>query len=98
MKKQCMILSGLVLVTGLMVGCASRTKMVFGPVQVAGEVQVFDESQATSFDLNLNRIGFTIGRFGCVLESRFEPCEKVIGVESSTGNPTKVFNDVPALE
>lgn len=97
MKKQCVTLCGCVLATMLIVGCASRTKIVAGPVQVAGEVQVFDTPQTASFDLSWNKVGFTVGRFGCEIESFVGPCEKVIGIESSTGNPVKVFADVPDL-
>lgn len=97
MKKQCVVMTGLVLVLGSLVGCASRTGMTLGPVQVSAQVQVFDTPQAASFDLSLNKIGFTIGMFGWEIESLLGPCEKVIGINHSTGDPGKVFADVPAL-
>lgn len=98
MKKQCVTLLGLVFIVGSVVGCASRTKMIMGPVQVAGEVQVFDEPQTASFDFSLDKVGFTVGQFGCFVESSVAPCEKVISIESSTGNPVKVFADVLPLK
>ena len=42
MKKQCMTLLGLVLITGSVIGCASRTGVTVGPVQIAGKVQIFE--------------------------------------------------------
>lgn len=93
MKNLCVALLGLALV----VGCASRTRIVAGPVQVAGEVQVFKTPQAASFELGLQRIGFTVGHLGGAVESHFGPCEKVIAIQHSTGDPTQVFVDVPPL-
>ncbi len=97
MKKQCVSLLGLVLVVGLVVGCASRSKVIVGPLQVAGEVQLFDAPQAPSFDLSVDKLEFTIGSFGLKVESMLGPCTKVISVESSTGDPNKVFNDVSSI-
>ncbi len=93
MKNQCVMLVGLVLAIGSMVGCASRTGVTLGPVQVAGQVQVFETPQAASFELSLNRVGFTIGQFGCEIESFVGPCEKVISLEHSTGDSDKVLGD-----
>ncbi|KKN30423.1 hypothetical protein LCGC14_0834310, partial [marine sediment metagenome] len=42
MKNLCVALLGFVLVAG----CTSRTRIVAGPVQVAGEVRVFETPQA----------------------------------------------------
>ncbi len=95
--KKCMIGFGLVVAVGIMVGCASRTRFVAGPVQVAGEVQVFETPQATSFELGLRKIGFTVGHLGGAVESHWGPCEKVIAIQHSTGDPTQVFVDVPPL-
>lgn len=95
MKNCCVSLLGLVLLVG---GCASATRVNVGPVQVAGQVQVFETSQAASFDLNPNRIGFTVGRFGCSVQSRIGSCSKVVGFSHSTGDSAKVFVDVPALD
>lgn len=97
MKKQCVTLLGLVFVIGLMVGCASRTKIITGPLQVAGEVRVFDAPQAASFDFSIDKIGFTIGHLGWNVESMLGPCTKVLSIESSTGDPSKVFIDIPSV-
>lgn len=93
MKKNFVMLFGMLFVLVSVVGCASRTKVIAGPIQVGGHVQLFEESQAASFELSLDKIGFTIGHFGCGVESSFGPCAKVIGLEHSTGDPAKVFED-----
>ena len=97
MKKQCVLLAGLILVAGLSAGCLSRSRVDFGPVRVAGETQVFNESQDFSFDLGFDKIGFTVGRFGWTLESEFGTCEKVLGFQHSTGNTARVEEEFPSL-
>lgn len=93
MKKNHVALFGLVLVVGSMIGCTSRTKVTVGPVQIAGKVQIYRIPHTASFDLSLNKIGFTIGQFGCGVESSFGPFDKVIGIEHSI----KAFADTSVL-
>ncbi len=97
MKSFVAMLVGLIFVVGTMTGCASRTMLVAGPVQVAGQVQAFDSFQTPSFDFGLKRIGFVLGHVGVSVESSFGPCPEVIGISSSTGKTEKVLNDVPSL-
>lgn len=98
MKKQCVLLAGLVLVAGLSAGCLSRSRVDFGPLTVAGESQVFNEAQEFSFDFGFDKVGFTVGHFGWSLGSEFGTCDKVIGFQHSTGNTAKVEEALPGLE
>lgn len=98
MKKQCVLLVGLILVAGLSTGCLSRSRVTLGPISVAGESQIFAEPQEFSFDLSLNKIGFTVGQFSWSLESDFGTCEQVIGFDHATGNTSKVNEYVPSLK
>lgn len=90
-------LFGLVLVAMLSFGCASRTKVGVGPVMVAGQVQMFEESQGFAFDLGLKKVGVTLGYIECSIESEFGPCPEVINMSHSTGETKQVLKDVPAL-
>jgi hypothetical protein len=92
-----MIALGLILVVVSNLGCASRTKIGLGPVQVAAQTEAFKEIQTPAFDFSLSRIGFTLGHIRWFVESKIGPCEEVISVQSSTGNADQVFEDVPAL-
>lgn len=74
-------------------GCASRTKMTLGPLQIGGQVQVFEESHDFEIILTPNKIGFTLGCFEASIDSSIGPCEKIIGLEHSTGDPEKVFKN-----
>jgi hypothetical protein len=95
MKKQCV---GLVLILGLTVGCASRTRIDLGPVRAAGEVQVFESFRPFSFDLGFQKIGLVVGYLGCEIESSINSSNRVIDFKHSTGDSGKVFNNVPSLE
>jgi len=97
MNKQFFGLLGLVLAVGSIVGCASRTKIVAGPVQVSGQVEIFDEPQEPSFEFTLDKIGFTLGWFGWEIDSFVGKCVKVLSLKSSTGDPAKVFDEVPPV-
>jgi len=74
-------------------GCASRTRVTLGPAQVGGHVQLHTESQGLDFTLAPGKIGFTVGCFEAAVEGKVGPCEKIIGLEHSTGDPAKVFGD-----
>ena len=95
MKKQCAVLLGVILVAGSAMGCLSRTNVSAGPVNIEGQAQVLDKPAPSSIDLTLERGGFTFWRFDCWLEGSWMPCEKVISVNHSTGDPDKVRTDVP---
>ncbi len=97
MVMKCMAVLGLVFILCGSFGCASRTKIGLGPVQVAAQTQAFRALQTPAFDLSLSRIGFTLGHVRCLLESRFRTCDKVISIQSSTGDTVQVFDNVPAL-
>lgn len=97
MKKKFMFTCVSMAVIGSLVGCASRTVTTLGPVQIAGQVQVFDAPQEVSFDFGWDKVGFTVGYFGCEIGSLFGPCEKLIGINSATGDPEKVFSKVPTI-
>ena len=98
MKKQCVLFAGLMLFAGLSAGCISRSRLDFGPLTVAGETQVFNASQDFSFDLGLDKVGFTVGNFGWSVESKFGDCDKLIGFQHSTGNTATVKEALPSLE
>ena len=78
-------------------GCATRTKIVAGPVAVAGQVQVFEEPRPFALELGLHKVGVTLGNIECSVESRIGSCDKVIGLSHSTGETEQVLEDVPAL-
>jgi hypothetical protein len=92
-----MTLLGVILILFGSFGCASRTKIGLGPVQVAAQTEAFKEIQTPAFDFSLSRVGFTLGHIRWFVESKVGPCEEVISVQSSTGNADQVFEDVPAL-
>lgn len=95
MKRYCVSLLALVLVFG---GCASATRITAGPAQVVGYVYLDKEPQGVFVDIGWNRLGFTFGHLGCTIESFVGPWNQVFGFRHSTGNPDKVFTDVPTLE
>lgn len=98
MKSCVAVLLCLVFVVSTMTGCASRTKIGFGPLGAAAEIQVFDSLQTPDFDFSINRVGFTLGYVKLLAESKIGlVCPEVIGVQSSTGNTDRVFRNVPAL-
>jgi len=97
MVMKCVALLGVVFILCGSFGCASRTKIGLGPMQVAAQTQAFTEVQTPAFDFSPSRIGFTLGHIRWFVESKFGPCEEVISVQSSTGNAERVFEDVPAL-
>ncbi len=96
MKSLFVGLLGLVLMVGS-VGCASRTGVTVGPVQVAGDVQAYESWQPLSFEIGLSKVSITGGFTGFSVESKIGPCDKIIGIVHATGDTAKVMAAVPSL-
>ncbi len=98
MRSRLVILVGIFTLVGSLVGCASRTRVDLGVMQVAGQVQAYDSWQPLSFELSLDKISATGGYTGFMIESNFGECEESVGIFHSTGTTDKVFSDVSGLD
>ncbi len=83
----------LVAVAIVTTGCASRTKIVAGPLAVGGNVQVYDEMQPLDVEVSWGHFGWSAGPFSGALDIGVGPCTKIIAVEHATGDTEKVFAD-----
>lgn len=74
-------------------GCATRTKMIAGPLQVTGQARVFDSPQGVDLTITSNGISVTVGYIEATVGCSVGPCEKIIGLELSTGDTDTVLKD-----
>ncbi len=87
LKENTMKLSNLfvlALICMVSVGCASRTKLVAGPIAIDGKVAIHEWKDA-SLTLRLDRVGFTVGNVSAHVGSEITDCTEVISLDHETG-------------